>query len=183
MRSVSTPRSHARGLRGALVGVCSAVVTAGAHGAAGGGLPQGSALILSALVCAVVGVAVAAMVFDGPRLRWASATGGLVIAQALGHATLVAGGGHQHGGLELSPSMVVAHLAAAAVLGSAIAVVEHLYAVCGTLLCWLRLFAMVPQRSTARLRRVVVRVVVARPVLGRAGLGMRAPPRAATAAA
>ena len=179
MRFVSTPKMRAQWLRGALVGACSTVVTGGAHAAAGGGLPQGSALVLSGLVCAIVGALLAGTTLEGPRLRLRTVIGGLVAAQGLGHLVLSIAAGHHHGGLAASPSMVAAHLIGAVLLGAAITIVEYLYVVCVSLLCWLRVFATIGHRTTARTRPVVRRDVPALSVLCCAGLGMRAPPLAA----
>lgn len=172
---MSTPRSRARRLRGALIGVCSALLTCAAHAAAGGALPSGPTLVLVALACAIVGAAVAAAAVDGQRLRLLVTTAGLTVAQLFGHLILMVPA--HHGGLTWS--MAAAHLIAALLLGAVITAVEHLYAVCLTVLCWLRLFAAASRRPTPSGRRIEPRDVFAQSVLRACGLGMRAPPRAA----
>jgi hypothetical protein len=173
---VSTPRSRARGLRGALVGVCSAAVTVGAHAGAGGHLPSGSALITAALVCAVIGAALAGVAVDGRRTRVLTTISGLLVAQLLGHVTLAAAA---HEMAAPPPAMLVAHLVGAILLGIAISAVEYLYAVGVSVLCWLRLFAAARRQPTARRRRFTPRHVFAQSVLRASGLGLRAPPRTA----
>ncbi|MCV7367559.1 hypothetical protein CRI77_01710 [Mycolicibacterium duvalii] len=175
---MTTPRTRARGLRGALVGGCSAVITSGAHAAAGGTLPAGSALLLVGLVCAVVGAILAGAVLDGRGARFTAITGGLLTAQALGHLTLVVAAGHHHGGLGVTWSMAAAHLAGAVLLGAAISVVEYLYLVCVSVLCWLRLFATARRQPAAPRRPAEPRQSFAQSVLWASGLGMRAPPLA-----
>jgi hypothetical protein len=85
--------------------------------------------------------------------------------------------------LEVTPSMAAAHVAGAVMLGLAIASVEYLYVVCTSVLCWLRLFAAHAQRPTGRLLSFEPSDVVAQSVLGRSGLGMRAPPHSVVSAA
>ena len=79
--------------------------------------------------------------------------------------------------------MVASHAAAAVVLGAAITAAEYLYVVCASVLCWLRLFATPAARFTPFVPRRIANVFVARPVLLRSGLGMRAPPLGMAAAA
>ncbi|BBY45601.1 hypothetical protein [Mycolicibacterium celeriflavum] len=182
---MSTPTSHARWLRGGLVGACSAILTATAHTFAQGELPRGSALIVAMLLCATAGTAVARLTLDGRHARLVGAIGALSIAQVLGHLSFVVSGGHHHSAAALgfTPAMVAAHLGAALVLGAAIAAVEYLYVVSVSVLRWLRIFAALALRP--RVRRVprVAKTVVAESVLFNYGLGMRAPPaRYATAA-
>ncbi len=178
VRHVSTPKSRARWVRGALVGACSAVVTVGAHAAAGGAVPQGGRLVASMLVCAIVGAILAAAPLEGRRGRLLGVIGALAVAQSLGHLTLMASASHHHGDtVGLTPAMAAAHLAAAALLGVAITSVEYLYVVCESVLCWLRLFARAALRPAARALPLVTSDVVAQSVLLCAGLGMRAPPR------
>jgi hypothetical protein len=182
---VSTPKARARWVRGALVGASSAVITTGAHCAAGGGMPRGAALLIALLVCASVGTLCGITRFDGRVSRPLSTAAALGAAQLLGHVSLVVTGGHHHGGdvLGLSPSMIAAHAAAAILLAVAITAVEHLYVVCSSVLCWLRLFATRAAEPIARPSRRMTSVIVARPVLHFPGLGMRAPPRLVAATA
>jgi hypothetical protein len=177
VRRVGTPKSRARWVRGALVGACSAVVTVGAHAAAGGVVPQGGRLIVSMLVCGTVGAVLAIAPLEGRRGRLFGVIGALTVAQSLGHLSLMASAAHHHGDLlGFTPSMASAHLAAAVMLGVAITSVEYLYGVCASVLCWLRLFAIVAMRPAARLLPPASGDVVAQSVLRCSGLGMRAPP-------
>ncbi|UNB52997.1 hypothetical protein [Mycolicibacterium sp. YH-1] len=182
---MSTPKSRARWVRGALVGASSAVVTTGAHSAAGGGMPRGAALLIALLVCAAVGALCGCARFDGRASRPLSTAAALGAAQLLGHVSLAMAGGHHHGGdwLGLSPSMLATHAAAAVLLAVAITAVEHLYVVCCSVLCWLRLFAISAAEPVSRPSCRMTSVVVARPVLHFPGLGMRAPPRLVSATA
>ncbi|KWX66762.1 hypothetical protein [Mycobacterium sp. NAZ190054] len=171
-----TPKARARWVRGGLVGVSSAALTFGAHAAAGGGFPQGGSLVLALLLCAVVGALSANLRVERRGASWIATTTALGAAQILGHVAFTVTG-HHHGydGLAPGPSMTAMHLGAAVLLGGAIAAAEHLYAVCVSVLCWLRLFAQRATRPRARIIRWVLKVVAARPVLA-TGLGMRAPP-------
>lgn len=165
-------------MRSALVGACSAVVTVAAHAAAGGVAPHGGRLVVVMLVCATVGAVLAAAPLEGRRGRLLGVIGALTLAQSLGHLTLMASGAHHHGdAMGVTPSMAAAHLAAAVMLGVAITSVEYLYAVCASVLCWLRLFAIAALRPAARLLPLGTNDVVAQSVLRCSGLGMRAPPR------
>lgn len=148
-------------------------------------MPRGAALLIALLVCAAVGALCGCARFDGRVSRPLGTAAALGIAQLLGHVSLAVAGGHHHGGgwLGLSPSMVTAHAAAAVLLAVAITAVEHLYVVCSSVLCWLRLFATRAAEPVARPLRRMTSVVVARPVLHFSGLGMRAPPRLVSATA
>lgn len=173
---MSTHRSRARNLRGALVGGCSALVTALAHVAGGGGVPLGGPMALLVVGCATVGASASAINPRGRRAWAGLVIGTLCAAQAVGHLTLaLAGGHHGHSALLITAPMLGLHAAGAVVLGILIAAVEHLYSVCSTVLGWLQLFA------ANALRPAVVAVtrqpnVVLQPVLPLSGLGMRAPP-------
>jgi hypothetical protein len=174
---VSTPKSRAGYVRGGLVGLCAALVTATAHAGAGGGAPAGSALILLLVVCATVGAAVGGITLEGRHSRAALVIGALAAAQILGHVMLTVGGHHEHSGWLLTPPMLMLHVLAAAGLGMLINAVEYLYVVCGSVLCWLRIFAAGHIRPVAGQAWRPSNVIVARPVLLRTGLGMRAPPQ------
>jgi hypothetical protein len=180
---VSTPTSRAGYVRGGLVGLCAALVTATAHAGAGGGAPAGGALILLLVVCATVGAVVGEITLEGRRSRAALVVGALAGAQVLGHVMLTLGGHHEHSAWLLTPPMVVLHILAAVGLGLLINTVEYLYAVCGSVLCWLRIFAAGHIRPAAGQAWRPTNVIVARPVLLRTGLGMRAPPLVAFAGA
>jgi hypothetical protein len=90
---------------------------------------------------------------------------------------LTVGGHHEHSGWLLTTPMLMLHVLAAGGLGLLINAVEYLYAVCGSVLCWLRIFAAGHIRPAAGQAWRPTNVIVARPVLLRAGLGMRAPPQ------
>jgi hypothetical protein len=148
-------------------------MTAGAHAAAGGGLPRGGALVAVLLLCATVGAMLGAVRVEGRIARWAATAAALGVAQLLGH-TVLAVASH-HGGGDAAPLMIAAHAVAAVVLGAAISAAEYLYVVCASVLCWLRLFAVRATRPVAPIRRRKTKVVALQPVLT-TGLGMRAPP-------
>jgi hypothetical protein len=167
-------------LRGTLVGACSALVTAAAHAAAAaGGSVLGSPLLMLALLCGTVGAAVTTVRVEGRAAEVLTLAAALGLAQAIGHVTLAAAAHHGGHGSAPTPLMLSAHLLATVGLAALIALTEYLYAVCGSVLCWLHLF--VRPRGRPRLRRALISrpVLVARPVLLRSGLGMRAPPRGA----
>jgi hypothetical protein len=174
---VSTPTSRAGYVRGGLVGLCAALVTATAHAGAGGGAPAGSALILLLVVCATVGAAVGGIALEGRHSRAALVIGALAAAQILGHVMLTVGGHHEHSGWLLTPPMLMLHVLAAAGLGLLINAVEYLYVVCGSVLCWLRIFTAGHILPIAGQAWRPSNAIVARPVLLRTGLGMRAPPQ------
>jgi hypothetical protein len=176
---VSTPSSHAGRLRGGLIGVCSALVTAIAHAAGGGGgVPEGSTLAELIVVCATVGASVGTIHLTGRRTKVVLVIAALCAGQALGHLMLTVVGGHHHTGWLLTTPMLAMHAIAALVLGLLIAAAEHFYVVCSSIVSWLRLFATdVHAPSVTSTRCYSTKVVVAEPVLLRAGLGMRAPPR------
>lgn len=178
-----TPKSRARWFSGALVGMTSAVMTVGAHIAAGGGIPNGGALIISLLACATAGTMVGCLRLEGGGPRWLGTATALGSAQLLGHVALVATGHQHHGGAGLapSPSMIATHAGAAVLLGVAITAAEYLYVVCSSVLCWLRLFAMQAPRPAPRLIRRMTNAVAIQPVFA-TGLGMRAPPWTASTA-
>jgi len=182
VRTVRSPESQARRVRGGLVGVLATVVTASAHAAAGGGLPSGSALIVTALACTTVGAALAGLRIDGGRIRVAGIVGALAVAQALGHVVLAVAVEHAHG-VGVTPGMALAHLAGAVLLGLAVNAVEYLLVVCASVLCWLRLFAAAAHRAAVRLGFRATSDGVAQSILLRSGLGMRAPPRRVASAA
>lgn len=177
------PNTRAHRLRGGLVGGSSAVLATSAHAGAAGAVPHGATLVAALLVCATAGAAAGAVKLAGRYAQSAVMFTALCAAQFLSHGTLAVTGGHHHAGaaLGLTPAMAAAHVGAALVLGVTIAVVEHLYTVCATLLTWLRLFASRSPRPTPPPVRRAEPVVV-RPVLLRPGLGMRAPPRGLAAA-
>ncbi|OBG82446.1 hypothetical protein A5699_06230 [Mycobacterium sp. E802] len=175
---MSTPVEQAARWRGGLVGACSALTATVAHTAAGGPPPASSPLIVLLLLCAALGAAVGGL---SPQTR--TARSGLLIAglgagQLLGHLALAMAGGHHHGGSLFTAPMVGMHVGAAVALGLLIGAAEYLYVICASVLCWLRIFVITRIRASARQPRWRSKVVVARPVLLRTGLGMRAPPSA-----
>jgi hypothetical protein len=181
---VTTPATRAHRLRAALVGGCAAVSTTGAHAAASGMLPHGAALVAALLVCATSGAAAAGIRLQNRHSQLLGLVAALGAAQLLGHLTLTMAGGHHAGaGLGITPTMIVAHAAAAVVLGVAIGAVEHLYLVCSSVLRWLRLFAAFTPRPALPRARRRTKNVVAQSLLWRTGLGMRAPPMGACATA
>ncbi len=158
-----------------LVGISAAAVTVGAHAAAAGTVPHGAALIAALLVCATSGAAAGSLTVAGRCAQVLVPALALSAAQVLSHLVLTVAGGH-HGDMGLTPSMIAAHAVAAVLLGIAIAAVEHLYRVCASVLCWLRLFATAHPPAPAHRARRRTDKVVAQSVLPAAGLGMRAPP-------
>ena len=167
-------------MRGALVGLSSAAMTTGAHVAAGGGVPRGPALIVAMLMCVTAGALVARVRCD--RLAgYAAIAAALGGAQLAGHVTLMVAGHEHHGATGPAWFMPAAHIGAALLLGAAIMSVEYLYAVCVSVLCWLRLFTLRAPRVVSPVVRYRPDVAVRRPVLS-FGLGMRAPPAAVPAA-
>lgn len=181
---MSGPRNQVRVVRGTLVGACSAIAATGAHAGAGGQLPHGGALAVAILICATVGAAAGSMTLEGRFTRMVGVVVSLAAAQSLSHVGLVLAGGHHHsGGAEWTPSMVASHAAAAVVLGVAIAAAEYLYAVCASVLCWLRLFTIrASRRGSVSARRTPYRVF-AQSFWATSGLSMRAPPAGASATA
>lgn len=173
---MSTAAARAGAFCGALVGVCSALLTAVAHTAVAGTLPSGAAAAMVLLVSAAVGAVSGAAAISRSETPAAPLAAALVSGQVLGHVALSLA----HGGHDLLPSapMLAAHAAAAVALGLLISLVTHLYVVCASVLCWLSLVFIHRGRPAARPARVT-KVVVARPVLLRSGLGMRAPPSTA----
>ena len=173
---MSTPTSRAGYVRGGLVGLCAALVTSAAHAGAGGGAPAGGAVVLLLVVCATVGAVVGGITLEGRVSRAALVVGALAAAQVLGHVMLTVAGHHEHAGWLMTAPMLTLHVVAAVGLGLLINAVEYLYAVCGSVLCWLRIFASGRIRPAAGQGWRPTNVIVARPVLLRTGLGMRAPP-------
>ncbi|MEN3221487.1 hypothetical protein PUR22_11635 [Mycolicibacterium porcinum] len=173
---MSTSAKHAARLRGGLVGAFSGLTATVAHTAAGGMAPTSSPLIVLLLLCAALGAAVGGL---HPQTR--SAKTGLLVAglgagQLLGHFALAMAGGHHHGSSLLSAPMAGMHAAAAVGLGLMIGVAEYLFVVCASVLTWLRIFTAARIHPLVRELWWPSNVVVARPVLLRTGLGMRAPP-------
>jgi hypothetical protein len=155
------------------------MVTTAAHIGGGGTGPQGGALLLVLLVCATAGAVVGGLRMESRRIRLIGVVLALGLAQFVGHLVMVVAGGHRHADVifGLTAPMVVAHAAAAAVLGIAITAAEYLYVVAATVVRWLRLFATAVLSPAARgpVRRPV-NVPAVQSVRLCTGLGMRAPP-------
>ena len=168
---MSSPASRARCVAGALVGVSSASLTAVAHTAAGGSLPVGAPLATLLIVSVAVGATAGAITVQRYYARLAALIAALCGGQLLGHLTLSVAAGHHGSAMVPTTSMLAMHVIAAAILGLLIGLAEHVYVVCESVLCWLRLFAV------GRLQRSGTTSVVVQSVLLRSGLGMRAPPQ------
>lgn len=128
------------------------------------------------VVCAAVGAVSSAAIVAHRYAKIAALTVALGAGQFLGHLTLAAAAGH-HGGPSLTVPMLVSHAVAAVGLGLLIALAEYLFAVCVSVLSWLRLVTIHRGRPVGRLRRTPTTSIVVQAVLLRAGLGMRAPPQ------
>lgn len=174
---MTRPTAHARHLRGALVGLCSALLTVLAHTAAGGALPAGAPLMLLIIVSATTGAASGMLTLDGRAAAFTALIAALGTGQLLGHLTLSLAAHHGHG-LGLTSGMLALHAIAAIGLGVLIALAEHLYLVCASVLCWLRLILVNRRRVPGSARWFAATSVVAQSILLVSGLGMRAPPRA-----
>ncbi|MGB3483300.1 MAG: hypothetical protein WBB07_13930 [Mycobacterium sp.] len=170
---MSTPTSRAAVLRGTLVGACSVLMTAAAH-TAGGGSAHGTALALLLLIGAAIGAVVSAISVERHWVSVAASAGALGLVQVVGHTAMSAAAHH---GATPSTLMVGAHLVATVAVAVLLTLVEFLYLVCGSVLCWLRL--VIVHRGRPRLPAGgAFASVVVRPVRLCPGLGMRAPPRA-----
>ncbi|MFR9751305.1 hypothetical protein ACL02S_09735 [Nocardia sp. 004] len=126
-RSAAPCRGAAARLRGGSAGAISAAVSVAAHGwTTGGKLPDTTALSLLATASIVTGVIVAGR---GAERR---SSGGLIAVllagQLLGHLAMGFSSGHlHHGDLQLSPTMLIAHLFATIVAAIAIRGAENAY--------------------------------------------------------
>ena len=98
-------------------------------------------MVLLLVVCATVGAVVGGITLEGRVVRAALVIGALAAAQVLGHVMLTVAGHHEHAGWLMTAPMLTLHVVAAVGLGLLINAVEYLYAVCGSVLCWLRIFA------------------------------------------
>jgi hypothetical protein len=172
MASAVRPEQTAARWRGGLVGACSAAVAIGAHGVGGGTVPGGAALAMLILGCAVVGVVAGGALGHGIG----AVTVFLVVGQAVGHLTLALAAGHAHGPVP-SPSMLFAHLGAAAVCAGLICVAERLWSALGS--CVWRLVRTLTVAAPAD---QMVRLFVADTTRGISGIrlgctaGTRGPP-------
>lgn len=173
---MSAPTCSAAWLRGALVGLCSALVTVAAHTGAGGALPGGGALVLALLVCATVGAAAAGIRVEGRLAGLATLGAVLAAGQLLGHVTLTVAGGHHGGHAVIDGRMLAMHAVATVALGLLIGVVEYLVEVGASVLTWLRLIDIPTCGPTDAAAPAVINDVLPQRVLQLRGLGMRAPP-------
>ena len=173
---VSTPIEQAARLRGGLVGACSALTAAVAHTAAGAAAPSSSPVVVLVMVCTAIGAAVGGLRPQARAARSVVLIAALGLGQLLGHLVLTVTGSHHHAASMFTASMVALHIVAAVGLGLLIGAVEYLYVVCASVLCWLRVFILGRISPVGHAVWWPSDTVVARPVLLRAGLGMRAPP-------
>jgi hypothetical protein len=174
---MSTPAGRARIMRAVLVALFSVLLTAMAHTAAGGPVPNGGSVPLLVAVSSAVGAIVGAMSPD-PRLGSAAVlTAALGVGQLLGHLTLSVSSHHHGYEALLTTPMLAMHVVAAVVLALLISLVEYLYRVCASVLCWLRLFLVHSGPPSCRPLRNATADVAVQAILLRTGLGMRAPPR------
>lgn len=174
---MSSPLARASRLRGALVGACSAATSAVAHGVGGGELPSGGSLALFLIVCATLGAA-SSSIAAGGRVRhllflWAA----LAAGQTIGHIALTVAAEVQiHHSPTVSPQMMLAHGASAPVCALLIGLVERLYVVCTSVLCWLRIFGVSNARPFVVAVQWPTKTVVAQCIV-LSTQGPRAPPR------
>lgn len=116
--------SSAAPLRGGAVGIVTAALAVAAHGMAGGGWPDGSALALLVVVSIGVGAMTAL-----PRRSTVLLLPALLGGQLVAHIALSLGGTadmHNHSLLP-STAMIAFHAAASVVTGLIIATAERLY--------------------------------------------------------
>jgi hypothetical protein len=177
VRQVSTTATRAGAVCGALVGVCSALLTTAAHTAVAGMLPSGAASVIVLLIGAAVGAGTGAAAITGRWVQPRHAVVALAAGQLLGHLAL-ATASSGHGAHHLLPSapMLAAHTAAAVIIGLLISLVAHLYVVCVSVLCWLSLVFV---RRDKPLPRPVpgTNSVVFKSISVVSGVCLRAPPR------
>lgn len=174
---MSSPLARAGHLRGVLVGVCAAGASAVAHGVGGGELPSGGSLALFLLGCATVGAASSSIQVGGRARHLLYLCAVLAVGQTFGHLALtIAAQSHVHCLPTLSPQMMLAHGAATTASALLIGLVERLYVVCASVLCWLRLVAVSADVPTTVAVRWPAKAVVAQCVV-LSTRGPRAPPR------
>ncbi|MGW5385018.1 hypothetical protein [Nocardia sp. NPDC003963] len=130
-------------VRGAAAGLISGAVSVAAHGwAAGTGPPDSTAVVLLALASAAVGALVTGL--RPLRTGTAGLTAALLAGQLLGHISLGWGSGHlHHGDLQLTPTMLAAHLLVACVAAIIVRGAEFAYRVTATALA--RLVPVAPR--------------------------------------
>lgn len=167
------PRGAAR-VRGATAGLISGGIAVAAHGwAAPTAIPDGTALVLLGATTAVLGALV-----SGWRTGTAGLATALICGQLLGHLCLGWGSGHlHHGDLQLTPTMVAAHVLAAWLAALLVRGVEAAYrAGAAALSRIVALFPRIPAVATAAPLRTTHRDRP-RPLVIVSGTGgTRAPP-------
>jgi len=176
---MSTAAARTGNMRGGLVGVCSATISAAAHTVAGGALPSGAALVLVILVCAVVGAAAGRVSADRRGVHTGFLVAALLAGQFLGHLAFAVTASHHHGRPHMSPSMAAAHAVGALVCAVLIGLAEHLYVVATTVLSWLAVYAINRCRPVVRDIRSWANPPVLQPLILNSGGGTRGPPRGA----
>jgi hypothetical protein len=135
-------------------------------------------LVVLTLACATVGAGAAGIGVERRHAQLVALTAALSTGQLLGHIALTLAASHHSHGLMMTAPMLVAHAAAAVGLALLISLAEHLYVVCASVLCWLRLVLIDRAAPTPAPRQAVTSIVV-QSILLRSGLGMRAPPQVA----
>lgn len=166
-------------VRGAAVGSVSGAVSIAAHGVAGGGMPPSqSAVVLLLAACAGVGAAVAAVTVRDRN--WLFLLAALTAGQVVGHTTLTVVDDHAHG-LELSPAMIAAHLAAVAVSAAVVRAVEGacLHVLGAFTRVMLVLVSVPPAQTVVWSATPVYRATLSLWLLAGAAAGTRGPPTAA----
>ncbi|GGL09432.1 hypothetical protein [Nocardia jinanensis] len=146
IRFGSTHRVDHRGaarVRGAAAGLISGAVSVAAHGgAAETSPPDGTAVVLLALASAAVGALVTGL--RPLRTGTPGLTTALLAGQLLGHICLGWGSGHlHHGDLQLTPTMLAAHLLLACAAATIVRGAEFAYRVVATALA--RLVPVAPR--------------------------------------
>lgn len=109
-------------LRGGAVGIVTAAVAVAAHGMAGGGYPNSSALALLITVSIGVGAMTAL-----PRRSTVVLLPSLMAGQVVAHIALSLSGEMHHHSMLPGAAMIGFHAAAAVVAGTAITAAERLY--------------------------------------------------------
>ncbi|PTR28658.1 hypothetical protein C8K36_10319 [Rhodococcus sp. OK519] len=134
-------------MRGLAVAASVVALAIGAHGLAGGGVPQGMTLLLLGGLAAVIAAAVIAVPALATRRRWLVPV--LATGQVLSHAALSLGDAHSgmHAGSHLTLPMLVAHSVAVVVCAVLIAGAES-----------------IGPRACAAMRRILPRIVATLPV-------------------
>lgn len=168
-------------LRGALIGVCSAGVSALAHGSAGGPMPSGPALVLLVIACAMVGASASGVFFAWGGCHPLFRVGALTAGQIAGHCVLVVSShGHAHCAETVTPRMLLAHGAAVPLCALLIGLAERLFVVCLSALSWRTVFLVDRSRTAATAVLRSNRVFSLQNIIPRS-VGSRAPPALAFA--